>query len=292
MSLVSVCIPSYNAADTIKATIQSVLDSSYENLEVIVNDDASSDDTRTIVNHFTDPRVRFYQNKYNQGVPANWNRALEKASGEFLGLLNHDDLYGPFWLTSAVHTLNKYPHIGWVASAFRIIDDKDNTIQTISHFPETGEIIRDEIFLAMATLRGLGPGFIARRNVLEAMDGCIYDENAGPSADNDLFLRLAAKAPFYYSGYPHTAWRSHTGNLTHRWKIVEQAIDGFRILNKVFNNPNLPESLKQHKLFCITAYSERVLFEANRLQKRGDLSTTKQLMQVLNENGYQDTVQI
>ena len=90
---VSICIPSYNAANYIGETIASVLSSTYHNVEIIVSDDASTDNTREAVQRFEDKRILFLGNGTRLGVPANRNRALRKASGEFVGLLNHDDLY-------------------------------------------------------------------------------------------------------------------------------------------------------------------------------------------------------
>ena len=137
--LVSICIPSFNASKYIVETIGSVLQSSYSNIEVIVSDDASMDSTPEIVAGMEENRIRLFRNKRNLGVPGNWNRSINKAKGDYVSLLNHDDLLGPFWLTFAVHTLEKYPHIGWVGSAFRIIDGRGQAVQVVSRLPETGE---------------------------------------------------------------------------------------------------------------------------------------------------------
>ncbi|HUL32094.1 MAG TPA: glycosyltransferase family 2 protein, partial [Thermodesulfobacteriota bacterium] len=99
---VSVCIPSYNGARFIGATIKSVLDSVYQDFEIIISDDASTDSTFKVIESFHDGRISVYRNERNLGVVRNWNQALTKATGDYVGLLNHDDLYGPFWLTFAV----------------------------------------------------------------------------------------------------------------------------------------------------------------------------------------------
>jgi len=286
-ALVSICIPSYNASRYIGETIKSVLDSTYSNLEIIVNDDASTDNIREIVETISDGRVRVFQNESNVGVPKNWNRAWEKASGEFIGLLNHDDLYGPFWLTFAAHVLEKHPHIGWVATAFRIINDKGETIRVVSRFPETREYSRSETFLCIAKLDGLAPAYIARREILEQVG--YYDEEAGPGADNDLFLRLASRYPLYYSNYPHTAWRSHAYNLTHRWGPVEQATEGLKILNKIFDDGTLPEELREYRRSCYIYNYHKVLANARRLLTRGDFETAQDLIRVLHTDGYRNS---
>ena len=253
---VSVCIPSYNGARFIGATIKSVLDSVYQDFEIIISDDASTDSTFKVIESFHDGRISVYRNERNLGVVRNWNQALTKATGDYVGLLNHDDLYGPFWLTFAVHQLEKNPHIGWVGTAHHIIDADGRPLSVVSRFPATGEIPRTEAFLEIATLNGLG-GFVARRELLEEMG--YYDVDAGASADNDLFLRLAAKHSLYYSAtYPHTAWRLHADNLTHRWSLREQIAEGMRMLDKIFGDPCLPQELQQYKNICFNNFLHKV----------------------------------
>ncbi len=280
--LVSVCIPSYNAGRTISDTIQSVLGSVYANLEVIINDDASTDDTGEVVGRFRDHRVRFYRNATNVGPVRNWNLALEKAAGDYVGLLNHDDLYSPFWLTFAVHSLGKYPHIGWVVSAFRIVDDKGRTLHLVSRFAGTGEISRIEAFIAAATLDGLGPGFLTRREILAELGG--YDPKAGPGADNDLYLRLAARHPLRYCARGLVAWRLHSDNLTHRWGVVDQVAEGFYILQKTFDDATLPEDLRSQREKCYLYFCRKVKARLEALLEAGDVETARVVGRLLSEN--------
>lgn len=285
MKLVSVCIPSYNASKYIKETIQSVLDSTYSKLEIIVNDDASTDNTRAIVESLGDPRVRFYQNESNLGPGKNWNRTMEKVSGEFVGLLNHDDLYGPFWLSLAVHVLKKYPHIGWTASANRVINGKGETLGAASPLPETREYSRGEAFLWVAEMNTLSSNYIARRKIMEEIG--YYDEEASYAADVDLFLRLASRYPLYYSSNPHhAAWRLHADNLSHQIGLVTKIADTFRLLDKTFGNNDLPEELMQYKKPCYIYHYNKVLKTAQALLKKGDLETVQHLIDLLHTNGY------
>jgi glycosyltransferase involved in cell wall biosynthesis len=258
---VSVCIPSYNGARFIGETIKSVLGSVYQNVEIIINDDASTDSNLSVIESFHDGRIRVYRNEQNLGPVRNWNRALAKATGEYVSLLNHDDLYGPFWLTFAVHHLEKNPHIGWVATAHHIIDADGRSLGVISRFPATGEIPRTEAFLEVAKLNGLGPGFVARRELLE--ESGYYDVDAGPSADNDLSLGLAARHSLYYSAtYPHTSWRLHAEKWTHRWSLTEQIVEGRRMLDKIFSDPCLPQELHQYKNLCFNNFLHKVKVRA------------------------------
>ena len=214
----------------------------------------------------------------------NWNLALKNGGSEYVGLLNHDDLYGPFWLSFAVHQLEKNPHIGWAATAHCIIDENGKTLHVDARFSHTGEIKRTEAFLEIAKQCGLGPGFIARKSVLEEIG--YYDEEAGPSADNDLFLRLAAKYPLFYSATPHTAWRLHQSNLTHRWGPVEQTTEGIKMLKNIFDNPMLPKELQQYRDSCLNYYYRKAKTYAVKNLDSNDKRTYDDIMEILRLNGF------
>jgi glycosyltransferase involved in cell wall biosynthesis len=277
---VSVCIPSYNAARFIGATIKSVLDSEYRNIEIIISDDASTDDTVKIIESLQDRRIRLYQNGRNEGPVRNWNRAVTQATGEYVSLLNHDDQFGPFWPLFAVHHLERSPHIGWVATAFHVIDTWERPLALRSRFRTTGEIPKDVAFLETAKLNGLGPGFVVRRKILEEVG--YYDENAGPGADNDLFLRLAAKYPlFYCATHPHTSWRLHEHNLTHRWGILEQARECIRMLKKIFSDPYLSPDLAKYSHVCIENFIHKSMDYAENCLRHEDEKTYRELLMLI-----------
>ena len=282
---VSVCIPSYNAAQFIGETVQSVLDSEYRNFEIIISDDASTDGTTNIVESLHDSRIRFYPNRRNEGPVRNWNRAITKATGEYVSLLNHDDLYSPFWLMFAVRHLEKSPDIGWVATAYRVIDAAGEILRRISHFRTTGEIPKDVAFLEMAKLNGLGPGFVVRRKILEEIG--YYDESVGPGADTDLCLRLAARYPLYYSaGYAHTSWRLHQHNLTHRYGWLEQTRDGIRILEKIFSDPCLPPELARYKKRVFENFVHKGKEYDEEILQHGDEEAYRELRTILERIKY------
>lgn len=110
--LVSVIIPTYNRAEIIGAAIASALEQSYADVEVIVVDDGSTDQTRSVVEHYG-PRVR-YLVQPNGGVSAARNLGLMNARGEFIALLDSDDRFLPWKLEAQVRVLREHPTIGMV----------------------------------------------------------------------------------------------------------------------------------------------------------------------------------
>ena len=90
--LVSICIPAYNNAGYIKKTVESILNQTYRNIELIVVDDKSTDDTVEILESIEDTRLKIYKNEENLGMAGNWNRCLSLARGEFIKLICADDM--------------------------------------------------------------------------------------------------------------------------------------------------------------------------------------------------------
>lgn len=108
---VSVIIPTYNHADYLAETIQSVLCQTYQNYELVVVDDASRDQTVQIINQFDDPRIKYIAHTKNRGPAATRNTGIQAASGEFIAFLDADDLFHPEKLEAHVAFRNKHPEV-------------------------------------------------------------------------------------------------------------------------------------------------------------------------------------
>lgn len=93
--LVSVIMPSYNTASYIEETVQSVLNQTYKNWELIIVDDCSTDETDDILSKFTDERIRIYKNEKNSGAAVSRNKALRESRGRWIAFLDSDDLWCP-----------------------------------------------------------------------------------------------------------------------------------------------------------------------------------------------------
>lgn len=91
----SICIPNYNYGHFIAETIQSVLDQTYQEFEIIVVDNASTDNSVEVIESFNDARIKFIQNKYNIGFAPNLQKATMQANNQFINLLSADDLMRP-----------------------------------------------------------------------------------------------------------------------------------------------------------------------------------------------------
>ena len=281
--LVSICIPSYNAELFIQETIQSVLNSAYNNLEIIVSDDNSIDQTQKIVENVKDDRIYLYINDKKMGVPGNWNQAIEKSKGEIICFLNHDDLIGPHWLEYAADKLIKYPHVQWVSSNFLEINTTGEVFQYVRKFKENRIYEPSEIFRVLMRQNGLGPGFIIRRNVLEKIG--LFDETMGPAADNDLFIRFSIKYPMFFSTTPHTYRRTHSRNLSLQWPRSDQARVGYQILEKTFSQAHLPTKMKKMKNEAYLYFNYKTTLALLSLCKQGNWDVLREILEIQKNRG-------
>jgi len=91
---VSVCIPAYKQPVFFRRTLESVFEQTFKDYEVIITDDSPDDSIRCLVSEFgEDPRIRYFKNSATLGSPANWNEAINRASGEYVKILHHDDWF-------------------------------------------------------------------------------------------------------------------------------------------------------------------------------------------------------
>lgn len=122
--LVSVCIPVYNNADYVGETIDSILAQTYQNIELIMVDDNSTDDSYRVLQDYAkkDERVKIYRNESNLGMSGNWNRCLELCTGEILKLVCADDLLSPHIIERELEIFEKYPEVVLVESDTRLVN--------------------------------------------------------------------------------------------------------------------------------------------------------------------------
>jgi glycosyltransferase involved in cell wall biosynthesis len=109
--LVSICIPTYNRAGMIGKAIESALGQTYRNIEVIVVDNASTDNTGVVVAGYSDQRFRYVKNDRNLGLFGNFNRCIELAKGKYLHILHSDDYIDPHFTEVCIDFFRKHPSV-------------------------------------------------------------------------------------------------------------------------------------------------------------------------------------
>jgi len=131
---VSVIIPAYNQGLYLKEAIQSVLDQTYPNFDLVIVDDGSTDDTAEVVHRFRDQRIRYIYQE-NRGLSAARNTGIQHSDGELLTFLDSDDLFFPDKLEVLVAELEQHPEVGFVAGQAVLIDEYGNPLGEVFNTP-------------------------------------------------------------------------------------------------------------------------------------------------------------
>ncbi|MDP2813939.1 MAG: glycosyltransferase [Erysipelotrichaceae bacterium] len=121
--LVSICIPTYNRAGMIHRAIESALDQTYKNIEVIVVDNASTDNTAAVVASFTDKRLAYVKNERNLGLFGNFNRCIDLATGKYLHILHSDDYICPDFTARCVAFFLEHPSVVMTSTRAHIVGE-------------------------------------------------------------------------------------------------------------------------------------------------------------------------
>ncbi|MDR3133120.1 MAG: glycosyltransferase [Prevotellaceae bacterium] len=193
--LVSICIPSYNAEKFVGDTIRSVLAQTCPNLEIIVCDDCSKDNTLQIVKSFADPRISVYVNEQNLGSSGNYNRALSYAKGKYVKLLCADDLITPDCIEKQVRAFeeNESKDIVMVTAGKRVINENGKPIFS-KNFPGKG-FVEGKTAIRRSVRYGTNifgePGLpLLRTDVLHQTAGVTEDKYYTYCNDFDLWCKI------------------------------------------------------------------------------------------------------
>ncbi len=124
--LVSFCVPTFNRADYLRQTLDSALNQTEEDFEIIVVDDASTDSTEKIMENISDPRIRYIRNSKNLGVPQNYNYVFSLAQGEYICLLEDHDLLEPNYLEELLPLFKTHPQLSFAFCSIVMIDQNGN----------------------------------------------------------------------------------------------------------------------------------------------------------------------
>ncbi|MBN1567899.1 MAG: glycosyltransferase [Acidobacteria bacterium] len=216
---VSVVIATYNVALYIKEAVRSALEQNFNEFEVIVVDDGSTDDTVDLIRSFKDPRVRILQVRHD-GVAAALNRGVSAARGEFVAFLDGDDRWRQEKLERHVQFFKAHPEIDLTFAWSRIIDDQG--ADTGVHTKQCKGNTSFSMLLADYSI-GTNSSVVVRRCVLG--NGIVFDDaNSGFCYDVDVWLRVALQRPGNTACIPAflTDYRRHAGQLTRNVDAMEQ----------------------------------------------------------------------
>jgi glycosyltransferase involved in cell wall biosynthesis len=133
MPKVSVVMASFNHASFVREAIESVLTQSWQDIELVITDDGSTDDTVAVIRGVTDPRIRLVVLPQNQGACVALNDAITRATGEYVAVLNSDDFFLPGKLERQVAFLDGHANVGAVFGLPQFVDERGRRFQNAGH---------------------------------------------------------------------------------------------------------------------------------------------------------------
>ncbi|MBD3885468.1 glycosyltransferase family 2 protein [Phormidium tenue FACHB-886] len=231
MKKVTVIIPVYGVERYIAATVQSVLAQTYENFELLIVDDGSPDRSIEICRQFTDPRIRILQQP-NGGPAAARNLGIREATGEYIALLDGDDLWLPKKLETHVAHLESSPQAGVSFCRSALIDEEGESLGIYQVITKLNDVT--PLDLLCRTPIGNGSVPVIRREVLDAIqyvddttgEICYFnpDRQLHPSEDVECWMRIALKTDWQITGIPDalTLYRVNSrGFSANLWKKLQ-----------------------------------------------------------------------
>jgi len=197
MSKVSIVIASFNHEKFVRECVQSTLNQTFQDFEIIITDDGSTDRTVEVIREFNDPRIRLDIHAYNKGACTAINNCIQKASGEYISVLNSDDAWEPTKLEKQVAYLDEHPQVGAVFTKVAFIDEAGNLMgpekyqncylfekenrsryEWLKHFFVIGNCL-------------CHPSILIRKKCYDNVG--LYDERMASLPDLDMWVRLCFK---------------------------------------------------------------------------------------------------
>jgi glycosyltransferase involved in cell wall biosynthesis len=244
---VCICIPTYNAAATIRETLSSALAQTYPNFTIKVLDNASTDGTLEIVESFRDERISIVRSETNIGAVANFDRCIQLAEGPYTEIFHSDEVYEPDMVARQVEVLESNPAVGMVFTEAHLIDSKsrvfgETTVAKYIGAPSGTVAIRTYEELLPAIYRAgnflLCSGALVRTDIYKN-EVCRWRADLfASSCDLDVWLRILEKhsAAFILAKLMRTRTSQTQASYTEIKRNVARA-DMFLVLDHYLEKP-------------------------------------------------------
>ncbi len=249
---VSVVMPVYNVAAFVKDAIKSVLAQSFDNFELLIINDCSTDNSRALCQQFSDLRVRIIDHEQNKGLAAARNTGIRHAIGQYVAFIDSDDLWHINKLKRHVDHLDSKPNVGISFSRSSFISYQGDPID-FYQMPQLTDICAAHLLCRNPVGNGSAP--VIRRAALNSIRfqpkdheepySCYFDEHFRQSEDIECWFRLVATSQWQIEGLPEplTYYRLNHGGLSSN--LAKQLASWEQMINKA--RGYAPELLREHE---------------------------------------------
>ncbi|MGE0090012.1 MAG: glycosyltransferase family 2 protein [Bacteroidales bacterium] len=244
--MISIGLPAYKSK-FIDSAINSILNQTYKDFELIIVNDNSPENLEEIIDHFNDPRIRYYKNENNIGKDSlvkSWNKCLEYAKGEYFILFSDDDIYEPTFLQELFNLSLKYPDVDLFHARVAQINSLDEVINFSYSLPEYEDIldfISNRFFFNRIQF---APDFMVKTEALRNIGG-FYETPIAWGADDITWISLAKEKGIVHSNKILCKWRisifniSAIGNIKQKLLAIDKYENWFEeFLKKLYETHN------------------------------------------------------
>jgi glycosyltransferase involved in cell wall biosynthesis len=255
MPKVSVILPTYNRSFFLASAIQSVLNQTFHDFEILIIDDASVDSTRETVESFNDKRIKYIFHEKNKGEAVSRNTGIINSTGEYIAFLDDDDEWFPEKLKLQVDLLeNGSDNVGCIYSGFLFVHRDNNRILRQKIPTKEGNIYKH---MLVRNVVDSPSSVIIRRECFEKVG--LFDADLPYFVDYDFFLRLSKLYYFAFIKRPLLKYFVHDAQLSNDIDIIEKGLEALK--NKYRRNTGLGVSFNKiysrHYLQISILYCDR-----------------------------------
>lgn len=224
----SIIIPLYNKETHIKSTIQSVLDQTFQDFEVIVVNDGSRDGSKSVLSSFSDDKIYYYEQE-NQGVSAARNLAISKAKSNYIALLDADDLWEPTYLETIYQLIQSFPEHYVFATSVLIETPKDviPSVYSIDNLRDNDVCVLD--YFESSTINSLltSSSVVLHKSVFEKIG--IYNTSIKNGEDTDLWIRIGIHYQIVFKNQALVTYRFQEQSLSNNaTRLIDKpALDNY-----------------------------------------------------------------
>lgn len=271
--LITICIPVYNSAEYLEKALYSIINQSYKNLEIIISDNASTDNSWELIKKFQkdDSRIKISKNFKNIGYSANCNKMIKAATGRLIAIYHSDDIYHKDIVKESFEILNSNKELSGIFTLYRKIDNEDN-IGLKAYYPlkKEGEVSRvslDEYIDSILITGGSPfccPTSMIRKEVYQKLNG--YDENLKFIEDQDMWARILLTGELAIINKSLIYYRIHEsqGSNIYKEKTVSDSLPLKHIQAFIKKN-----SLNGYEQKIRSAKSKEAIFKSYNYVKKG-----------------------
>lgn len=263
MPRVSICIPNRNYARFLGAAIQSALDQTERDIEVLIIDDQSTDNSVEVARSFTDPRVRVIALEKNIGLIANYNMCVREARSPYVKLLCSDDLLHQRCVEVLADALDRFPRAGIAFSDREMLFNDGTTKTLVSSLPPNAEIAADDVVKrSQLAFNIIGePTTVMIRK--EACANVEFDRRFVQAPDWQYFLRVLQHASLVRVPEVLSVFRWHENNASWWLKRNGSSVHDFLLLTEEIESVNgaaYPKvsrfEVRRLRLYCVARATE------------------------------------